>query len=91
MIDLAEVEALAKSGLEYLDEKLLTIDSALKGLPHVELSDSVAYYLRDGQAVIVPHAPTKGLVRVYDNHHVFLGLGKILDDGRVAPNRLVSV
>ena len=57
------------------------------------MTDNTAYYLRQGQPVIVPHAPTSGWVRlseVEDDHTTrFIGVGEILDDGRVAPRRLV--
>jgi len=52
------------------------------------LGDS-AFYLRQGQPVLVPRAPTCGWVRLYQGEQRFLGIGEILDDGRVAPRRLV--
>jgi tRNA pseudouridine55 synthase len=60
----------------------------------VRLSDNTAYYLKQGQPVIVAHAPSSGWVRLAevldDDSSRFLGVGEILDDGRVAPRRLVS-
>ncbi|NIO80297.1 MAG: tRNA pseudouridine(55) synthase TruB, partial [Candidatus Aminicenantes bacterium] len=41
-------------------------------------------------AVTVPHAPTQGKLRIYNQRSEFLGIGEILDDGRVAPRRLIS-
>jgi len=38
--------------------------------------------------VMVPHAPTRGWVRIYDQSH-FLGIGEIQDDGMVAPRRMI--
>ncbi len=90
MISLAELEHLAESGVGALDRQLLAMDTVLAHLPEVELSDSVAYYLQQGQAVIVPHAPTEGLVRIYDQQRAFIGVGTVLDDGRIAPNRLIQ-
>ena len=55
------------------------------------MTETVAYYLKQGQPVIIPHAPTKGLLRIYTNEREFLGVGEVLDDGRIAPRRLVSV
>jgi len=90
MISLANLEHLAESDVGALDRQLLAMDAVLAHLPEVELSDSVAYYLRQGQAVIVPHAPTEGLVRIYDQQREFIGVGTVLDDGRIAPNRLIQ-
>jgi len=91
MVTLEQLEALAAQGPEQLDSVLLPIESALVGWPAVTLSDDAAYYLRMGQPVVVPHAPTRGWVRLFAGKGGFLGLGQILDDGRVAPRRLVHV
>ncbi|MEJ2087086.1 MAG: tRNA pseudouridine(55) synthase TruB [Gammaproteobacteria bacterium] len=76
-----------------LDPFLLPVASAVREWPEVRLTDNTAYYLRQGQPVIVPHAPTSGWVRlsevVADKSTKFIGVGEILDDGRVAPRRLV--
>ena len=90
MVGMDEIERLAGLGFEVMDQRLLTIDSALKQLPRVELTQHVVDYICDGQAVTVPHAPTSGLLRIYSERNEFLGLGEILDDGRVAPRRLVN-
>lgn len=73
-----------------LATSLAPIDSALQDYPEVQLSENVAYYLKQGQPVVVSGAPTGGLVRLYDADG-FLGIGKILDDGRVAPKRLMNL
>ena len=69
------------------------LGSAVRQWPEVRLTDNTAYYLRQGQPVIVPHAPTSGWVRLAeveeDDTAKFIGVGEILDDGRVAPRRLV--
>lgn len=72
-----------------LDACLLPIESALAQWPDVKLSADAAFYLRQGQPVVVPHAPTSGWVRLYAANRQFLGMGQILDDGRVAPKRLM--
>jgi tRNA pseudouridine55 synthase len=39
--------------------------------------------------VLVPQAPTEGLVRLYDPSRRFIGVGSVLDDGRIQPKRLL--
>jgi len=91
MITLAGLEALAgEAGFEAMDHTLLPADSAVAGLPQVELPESSAFYLRQGQPVIVPKAPTSGLVRIYSRGRRFMGVGEVLDDGRIAPRRLLA-
>jgi tRNA pseudouridine55 synthase len=81
-------------GFEALDALLLPVSSAVRNWPIVSLSDATAFYIRQGQPVIVPHAPTSGHVQLVEQStdglkQMFIGVGEILDDGRVAPRRLV--
>ncbi len=91
MIDMPTLDKLAADDQQSLDSKLLDVDTALLSLPAVTLIESVAVYLCQGQAVMVPNAPTEGLLRIYDSGKQFLGLGEVLDDGRITPRRLVSL
>lgn len=84
------LEALkSNDDLQQMDNLLLPADIALQGLPLVELSESGGFYMRQGQPVMVPNAPCDGIVRVALETGEFLGVGEILDDGRVAPRRLI--
>jgi tRNA pseudouridine55 synthase len=65
------------------------MDSIVAHFPEVRLNDQMAYFVRQGQAVLVPEAPSRGWVRLYAKTAVFVGLGEVLDDGRIAPRRLV--
>jgi len=89
-LDLESLQRLAELGGEALDAKLLATDSALSNTPQVFLSTGTAYYLLKGQPVLVPRAPTQGLVRIYGERKRFLGVGEVIDDGRIAPKRLVK-
>lgn len=85
-------EMIALETLQETDNKsafLLPIDSALSEYPGLKIAESLAYYMKKGQPVLVPKAPTEGLVRLYEDDF-FIGVGEILDDGKVAPRRLVA-
>jgi tRNA pseudouridine55 synthase len=90
MVSFGELEERAEQGLEALDEVVLPIEAAVAHWPGVSLPDAVAYYLRRGQPVLVPHAPTEGWVRIFAGGNRFVGIGEVLDDGRVAPRRLMN-
>lgn len=90
MLSLEQLQALADEGTAALDAALLPMDAALAHWPDVCLSDDMAYYLRRGQPVFVPRAPTSGWVKLRTADRRFLGVGCVLDDGRVAPKRLVG-
>ena len=89
-VGLSTLEALKSNDrLAEMDALLLPADTALGGLPLVRLSESGGFYIRQGQPVQVPNAPCDGMVRVALESGEFLGVGEILDDGRVAPRRLI--
>ncbi|HKJ77857.1 MAG TPA: tRNA pseudouridine(55) synthase TruB, partial [Gammaproteobacteria bacterium] len=68
--------------------RMLPVDAALSAFPAVELGETAAYYLLQGQPVMVPKAPEGQFLRLYDQDGQFLGVGATLADGRVAPKRL---
>ena len=68
---------------------LLPIDQALSALPGVSLTAMATHYLLQGQPVSVRHTHGPGWVRLYEPGEHFLGMGEVLDDGRVAPKRLM--
>jgi len=91
-----ELEALVESeGTDGLDKMLLPVSTAVSDWPAVALPEVAASYLRQGQPVLVAKAPTSGWVRIFsesdNDENEFLGIGEILDDGRVAPRKLVAL
>ena len=75
-----------------LDALLRPIATTVALWPQVCLAAAPAFYLKQGQPVLVPHSPTEGWVQLYEDTNDngrFLGVGEILDDGRVAPRRLI--
>jgi tRNA pseudouridine55 synthase len=92
MVTLEQVQsAFADKRFAEMDDWMLPLESALAEWPEVKLTADAAFYLQQGQPILVPNAPTSGWVRLYANQSDFLGVGQILDDGRVAPKRLMQV
>jgi len=89
MLTMEQLTVIAEQGPEALDNCLQPVDSGVSNWPDVKLGADAAFYVKQGQAVMVPHAPTKGWVRIYDQSE-FLGVGEIQDDGMVAPRRMIS-
>jgi tRNA pseudouridine55 synthase len=90
MVSLERLEQLAEQGLDALDQVLAPMEAALAGWPQVQLPENAAFYLKKGQPVLVPKSPTQGWVRLYASGDRFIGAGEVLDDGRIAPRRLVA-
>lgn len=89
MVSMQRLISVAEQGYEAMEQLLKPIDSALYGQPALKLTGDMTYYIKSGQAVLVPSAPAMGTVRLYDENEAFVGVGTILDDGRVAPKRLI--
>ncbi len=92
MHTLAEIEELhQRLGADALQTLLLPMDTSVQHLPPVKLSSSATFYLRTGQPVMIAHLSTEGFVRLFADDGRFMGIGEILEDGKLAPRRLVSI
>lgn len=87
---LTALEEIKQQGMDALLNCLLPVDSSVQAFPAVKLSSAAVFYIRTGQPVMVPHLPIQGFVRIFSDNNEFMGIGEILDDGRVAPRRLCS-
>jgi len=88
-------QAVTLEQFEAMDEEqrlaaLAPPDSAVHYLPAVTLDSDAAFYLLQGQAVWRSGATPSGLLRLYSEQQVFLGLGELQDDGKIAPKRLMQ-
>ena len=95
-VPIEKLMELRDESFDALDQTLLPICSAVKDWPMVELTDITASYFRQGNPVQVAGSPTSGWVRLFNETTVqndadFIGVGEILDDGKIAPRRIVVV
>ena len=89
-VTLEELEkAHAEGGNEALDRFLLPVDAGLEHWPLLQLSEHSAYYWLHGQPVRAPEMPKFGMLRVQDHEGRFIGIGEVVEDGRLAPRRLI--
>jgi tRNA pseudouridine55 synthase len=76
------------------DEQRLALlapaDSAVLHLPAMTLDDDSVFYLLQGQSVWRSGSIPAGLLRLYSEQQVFLGLGELQPDGKIAPKRLMQ-
>ncbi len=88
---LSEIQTMRENTVADADFDALLVppDTALVDLPDVQLSDEGAFCVCRGQAVRVPDSPCAGFVRLYRSGHGFIGIGTVLDDGRIAPRRMM--
>ncbi|MBS9933370.1 tRNA pseudouridine(55) synthase TruB [Vibrio alginolyticus] len=75
---------------ELLDPLLLPMDTAVEDLPEVNLVPELAHMVQHGQPVQVFGAPTEGSLRLtMGEERLFIGVGEMNEDGKIAPKRLV--
>ena len=71
------------------DSMLLPSDQLLTALPAIALDRDAAYYLRQGQAIWQAKLQVHQRFRIYDEKQVFVGVGEVNAEGKLAPTRLV--
>ncbi|ENH2495304.1 tRNA pseudouridine(55) synthase TruB [Vibrio parahaemolyticus] len=75
---------------ELLDPLLMSMDTAVEDLPEVNLIPELADMVQHGQPVQVLGAPEQGVLRLtMGEERLFIGVGEMNDDGKIAPKRLV--
>ena len=84
------IEQLTAMSVQELQRSLIAIDSPLQAFPAVNLSEQQAVAIKYGQSVQLISCSIEGVVRLYHDE-VFLGLGEMLLDGKIAPKRLFNM
>jgi len=90
------IEQLTAMSEHDLFQSLINVDKPLEALPAVHLSDTQAISIKYGQSInlapdLVPRLGIwKGMLRMYHDT-VFLGLGEMLLDGKIAPKKLFNM
>jgi tRNA pseudouridine55 synthase len=90
------IEQLTAMSEHDLFQSLINVDKPLEALPSVHLSDAQAISIKYGQSInLAPDLTSrlgiwKGMLRMYHDA-VFLGLGEMLLDGKIAPKKLFNM
>jgi len=87
--DAKTIEQLTAMDEKSLHQCLMNVDRPLQAIPAVHLSDEQAKSINYGQAINLKET-LQGTVRMYHGV-VFLGLGEILLDGKLAPKKLFNM
>ncbi|WIO73792.1 tRNA pseudouridine(55) synthase TruB [Porticoccaceae bacterium LTM1] len=78
---------------EDMDYLLKPTEAAVDDLPGFDVPEESVFYFKQGQPVMCPEAYREAeegdIVRVFMENGPFLGVAEVLEDGRVAPRRLV--
>jgi tRNA pseudouridine55 synthase len=90
MVSLAELEHITEqNNFQQLDKYLLPVNTAVQHWPLLNISEAAYFYLRRGQPILIPYSPTAGWVSLMIGER-FVGIGEVLEDGKIAPRRLIA-
>lgn len=91
MVSLAELQkVLEEEGYPGLERFIRPLESALSNWPAVQLNSVASHYIKQGQTIRLNTLPEDGYVRLMSEQAVLLGIGEVLEDGQVAPKRLIN-
>lgn len=89
LADAYTLEQLTAMNQEMLFYSLIAVDKPLEFIPAVQLSDEQTKLIQFGQTIAINQSQL-GMVRIY-HENLFLGLGEILLNGKLAPRKLFSL
>ena len=72
-----------------LNQLLIPTHEMVRQFPKLNVSNDQRFYLRQGQAIRINGAPTSGMASLFFDDS-FFGIAKVLEDGRMKPERLIS-
>ena len=89
-----ELEFIKNSDLmDDLDSLLKPIDAGIQHLLEANLTEDATFYFCRGQPVVAPQTFRESkegdIVRVFQQEGLFIGVGEISADGKLAPKRLI--
>lgn len=84
MLELAEVEP------EKMALQVLPIQTMISHLPLITVSPALVFYLRQGQSVENFSSADLGLVCLQQSNGQILGVGEVLENGRIAPRKILN-
>ncbi|MEY4685324.1 MAG: hypothetical protein RLZ25_1783 [Pseudomonadota bacterium] len=87
--DAITIEALEALALDEREARLLPPDALVSHFPAVELDEAATKVAGFGNPFCVVSGPDSGWVRIYGIHG-FMGLGEVLEPGRIGPRRMAN-
>jgi tRNA pseudouridine55 synthase len=88
--DAVTLEQLAVMDDQLRLQQLMPIDAGIDHMPQVSLAQDSSDDLRQGKIVNADEVPQAGLVRVYSDNGLFIGIGEALEGKQIKAKRLLS-
>ncbi len=88
--DFAELQRLAQQGPDAIDALLQPVSAALEQFPECLLGPGQSLDICHGKTIETDPVQAAGLYRLVSAEQGFIGLGEVLDDGRLKAKRLMN-
>ena len=88
--DTMSIEALEALTAQEREARLLPPDALVSHFPAVYLDEAATKVAGFGNPFTVAAGPDSGWVRIYGSHG-FMGLGEVLESGRIGPRRMANL
>ena len=87
-----DMVSMPKEGFSDISSSLLPSDFLLKHLSKATLGKEDVKKVRNGQSIYYnAQLEKKGLVRIYTNKSLFMGIGELHSSNRLSPRRLIAI
>ncbi|QEP43642.1 tRNA pseudouridine(55) synthase TruB [Ectothiorhodospiraceae bacterium BW-2] len=88
MVTMAQLESVQSPAER--EQWLVGLDRAVADFTPLSVTPTGEFYLQQGQPIQIAAAPASGWVRLYSGDGRFIGVGVVLDDGRIGPKRIIQ-
>lgn len=89
-IAMDELQSLADSSLEKLDDLLLPVQAGLTDLPGLVIDTKDAIAIQQGRVIEADSSQPQGLVILNDAEGTFIGIGEVSAGGQISSKRLMN-
>ncbi len=87
-IKFSDLESLATDDYQKLDEKIFATEDMLPNLGSVYLDEQQTTDIKHGRSIVSNELDSFEVIKLFDNHQQFLGIGETDENGGIKPKRL---
>lgn len=87
-IKFSDLESLATDDYQKLDEKIFATEDMLPNLGSVYLDEQQTTDIKHGRSIVSNESDSFEVIKLFDNHQQFLGIGETDENGGIKPKRL---
>ena len=87
-IKFSDLENLATDDYQMLDERIFSTEDMLPNFDSIYLDEQQTIDIKYGRSIDLEPSSSSEIIKLFDNHKQFLGVGELNEDGGIKPKRL---